>query len=30
MKSTKDYSDYLNDIVEYASKAESFLEEISL
>jgi len=30
MKSAKDYSDYLNDIVEYASKAESFLEEISL
>jgi uncharacterized protein with HEPN domain len=30
MKSAKDYSDYLDDIVEYASKAESFLEGISL
>jgi uncharacterized protein with HEPN domain len=30
MNSAKDYSDYLNDIVEYASKAESFLEGVSL
>ena len=30
MKSAKDYSDYLNDIVDYASKAESFLEGVSL
>jgi len=30
MKSAKDYSDYLNDIIEYANKAESFLEGVSL
>ena len=26
MKSSKNYSDYLNDIIQYAHKAESFLE----
>jgi uncharacterized protein with HEPN domain len=30
MKSTKDYSDYLNDIIQYARKAENFLEGVSL
>jgi hypothetical protein len=25
MKSAKDYSDYLNDIIQYARKAEGFL-----
>jgi len=30
MKSTKDYSDYLNDIIQYARKAEAFLEGVSL
>lgn len=30
MKAAKDYSDSLNDIVEYARKAESFLEGVSL
>jgi uncharacterized protein with HEPN domain len=30
MKVTKDYSDYLNDIVEYAQKAETFLSGISI
>jgi uncharacterized protein with HEPN domain len=30
MKAVKDYSDYLNDIVEYAAKAESFLVGVSL
>lgn len=30
MKAVKDYSDYLNDIVEYAAKAESFLSGITL
>ena len=30
MKSSKDYSDYLNDIIQYARKAESFLEGVSL
>ena len=30
MKSAKDYSDYLNDIIQYARKAEGFLEGVSL
>jgi len=30
MKSSKDYSDYLNDILQYARKAEEFLEGVSL
>jgi uncharacterized protein with HEPN domain len=30
MKSPKDYSDYLNDILQYARKAEDFLEGVSL
>ena len=30
MKSAKEYSDYLDNIVEYAGKAESFLEGVSL
>ena len=30
MKSSKNYSDYLNDIIQYARKAESFLEGVSL
>lgn len=30
MKSSKDYSDYLNDIIQYARKAESFLKGVSL
>ena len=30
MKSSKNYSDYLNDIIQYARKAEGFLEGVSL
>ena len=30
MKSSKNYSDYLNDIIQYARKAESFVEGVSL
>lgn len=30
MKSSKNYSDYLNDIIQYSRKAESFLEGVSL